>query len=86
MVYYPIRITKGSKEEEMRRTKTPSTSVRYPSFPEDSTMVRRARFTDVGELVEESTYTRENAAETRRCRWAAAKAGKPGPALNLEVK
>ena len=47
----------------MRRTKSkapPPTSVRYPSLPKNPRMVRRARFTDSGEVVEESTFATEN--------------------------
>ena len=43
-----------------RKSKAPPpTSVRYPNLP-DPSMIRRARFTDAGEVVEESTFATEN--------------------------
>lgn len=45
-----------------RKSKTP-TSVRYP--PEDP-CIRRARFTDSGEVVEESTFATETELAGRR--------------------
>jgi hypothetical protein len=74
-----------------KKSKAPSTtSVRYPDLPEDPSIVRRARFTDVGEVVEESTFTKEG-------RWLEKQAPLPmgcgerpaetaGPLFSQEVK
>lgn len=48
-----------------QKSKAPPTSVRYPSLP-DAPCIRRARFTDSGEVVEESTFATETELAGRR--------------------
>jgi len=53
----------------MRRTKAKAPipdAVRRPCLPADPTIVRRARFTDSGEVIEESSFSTETELAGRR--------------------